>query len=97
MTGVRARGEEIRRFIIENVEDQPKEIALLTSAKFGITRQAANKHLQRLVAEKTRVRKGKNRSRSYSLHTIGEWDKRIPMTSGLSEDVFLRKEITASL
>lgn len=97
MTGVRARGEEIRRFIIDNVENQPKEIALVTSTKFGITRQAANKHLQRLVAEKSIVRKGKTRSRSYSLHPTEEWVKRIQITPELAEDVAWRLEIAPSL
>lgn len=90
MTGVRARGEEIRRFIINTVESQPKEIALVTSTKFGITRQAANNHLQRLVSEKAIVRKGKTRSRSYSLHPIEEWKKRYPITPELAEDVAWR-------
>lgn len=97
MTGVRARGEEIRRFIIDNVENQPKEIALVTSTKFGITRQAANKHLQRLVAEKAIVRKGQTRNRSYSLHPIEEWIKRTKITPELEEDVVWRKEIAPSL
>ena len=47
---VRARGEEVRSFILANIEKSPG-IAQLVTEKLGISRQAANKHLRELVAE----------------------------------------------
>lgn len=97
MTGVRTRGENIRRFIIANVEKHPKDISLITARKFGISRQAVNKHLQRLVKEKALARKGKTRNRTYSLHPIEEWVKRYDLTPDLAEDVVWRADVAPSL
>jgi len=46
MTRVRSRGENVRRFIINNVEKHPKDVAKIAADKFDITRQAVNKHLK---------------------------------------------------
>ena len=53
MTRVRVRGEGIRRFILENVEKNSTDISKKTAEKFGISRQAVNKHLQKLMSEKS--------------------------------------------
>ncbi len=97
MTGVRTRGETIRRYIIANVEKHPKDIAIVTATKFDITRQAVNKHLKRLVGVKALVRKGNTRNRTYSLHPLEEWLKRYEITSSLEEDVIWRSDVAPSL
>ena len=43
MTKIRARGEDIRKFILNNVEKHPGDISKVTSDHYGITRQAVNK------------------------------------------------------
>ena len=50
MPGVRKRGEEVRKFILENLTDN-KNIAAMTSEQFGISLTAVYKHFDRLVAE----------------------------------------------
>jgi anti-sigma regulatory factor (Ser/Thr protein kinase) len=97
MTGVRMRGENIRRYITANVEKHPKDIALVTSDKFGISRQAVNKHLQRLVREKALVRRGKTRNRSYALHPLEEWQRTYQLSIDLAEDVVWRTDVAPSL
>ena len=97
MTGVRTRGETIRRYIISNVEKHPKDIALVTARKFEITRQAISKHLKRLVDEKALVRKGNTRNRAYSLYALEEWVKRYEITPSLEEDVVWRNDVAPSL
>jgi anti-sigma regulatory factor (Ser/Thr protein kinase) len=97
MTGVRARGEAIRRYIISNVEKHPKDIAGVTARKFEITRQAINKHIKRLVNEKAIVQKGNTRNRIYSLHPLEEWVKRYEITPSLEEDVVWRDDVAPSL
>lgn len=47
MTGVRLRGEDIRKYILENIDKSGADVAKQAAAHFGITRQAVNKHLQR--------------------------------------------------
>ena len=93
MTGVRARGEKIRHFIIENVDDHPAEIAKVTAKKFDITRQAVNKHIKRLVEEHALIQKGNTRDRSYSLHPITSWDKTYQLETTPAEDIVWRNDI----
>jgi len=65
MSVIRQSSEDCRTFILENVEKHPSEIAKVVAEKFKISRQAANKHLQKLVKEKTLSTVGNTRSRVY--------------------------------
>lgn len=98
MSHVRSRGEDVRRYIIDNVEQYPKNIARRTAEKFGITRQAANKHLRRLVQEKALNESGETRSRVYKLATLSEWRKVYAVADRhasppLAEDIVWRTDI----
>jgi len=88
---VRARGEAVRRFIIDNVEKHPKDISRLTASKFGISRQAVNLHLRRLVDEGALRPDGATSNRSYKLAPLVTWEKDYSIGDGLAEDrVWLR-------
>lgn len=97
MTRVRSRGENVRRFIVSNVEKHPKDIAKITADKFGITRQAVNKHLQKLVDEHALVPQGNTRNLTYHLRPLEEWRKTYSLTDALAEDVVWRQDITPLL
>lgn len=86
MKRVRARGEDTRRFILNHVERHPADIGRITAKHFGITRQAVNKHLQRLVAERAITESGQTRSRTYRLTPQVEWRGRYTITTALTED-----------
>ncbi|NJK83372.1 MAG: hypothetical protein HC912_05695 [Saprospiraceae bacterium] len=58
MSRVRERSEQIRQFILANVEEHPQDVASLASQEFGITRQAINKHIQYLVEQQALVVEG---------------------------------------
>lgn len=93
MTGLRARGEDVRRYIIENVDKHSTDISKITSAHFKITRQAVNKHLQRLAEEKILTDTGKTRNRSYKLCPLVEWKRAFAVTPGIAEDVVWTDDI----
>jgi anti-sigma regulatory factor (Ser/Thr protein kinase) len=94
MTRVRARGEDVRKYILEHLESHPHDVSKLTSEHFAITRQAVNKHLQRLTTEHAIVEAGKTRNRTYKLATLSKWDKRYELAPGtLAEDVVWRDDI----
>ncbi|WP_372723122.1 STAS-like domain-containing protein [Immundisolibacter sp.] len=97
MSKVRPRGEEIRRFIVNKVEDHPTDVATLASKKFGISRQAINKHLRRLVAENALVPEGTTRARKYKLHPQVEWHQVFPLTRNLAEDIVWRDSVSPQL
>lgn len=93
MSGVRARGEEIRRYILQNVGSNPSNISKLTTEKFGISRQAANTHLSRLVTEGVLTEKGKTKARAYALASLVEWRQTYVIKDGATEDVVWRNDI----
>jgi len=87
MSRVRPRGEDIRRFILEHIEKHPRDVSNVTSEHFKITRQAVNKHLQRLSAEHAISESGNTRSRSYGLAPLVEWQKTYGVSPELAEDL----------
>ena len=94
---VRARGEDVRRFIIENVGTHPKKISGLTAANFGISRQAVNKHLQKLVVEKALLAAGSTRDKSYRLAPLFEWQRVYNITPELAEDQAWSRDVAPVL
>lgn len=95
MSRVRARGEEIRSYILENVEDNPSSISKLVSEHFSISRQAVNGHLNRLVKEGALRPKGATRNKAYELAPIVEWQERYALGGSPppSEDYVWRTDI----
>lgn len=93
----RIRGEAVRQFIVANLQKHPVEITKVTAERFGITRQAVNKHLQKLVLEGTLTQSGKTRNRSYKLAPQIHWRKSFPISSTLMEDQVWRADIAPSL
>lgn len=96
-TRVRARGEDIRRFILEKVEQHPNDICKATADKFGITRQAANKHIQRLTAKGCLIEAGHTRSRVYRLAPTSEWSGSYNIGTHPAEDVVWARDIRKAL
>src|SRR3990167_9962887 len=100
MSGARLRGEEIRRFILDNVEAYPGVISKITEEKFGITRQAVNKHLKKLSAESLLTENGQTRSRVYKLAETSVWEHVYRIKEGMAEDLIWKngiKEVLGNL
>lgn len=86
MTGVRVRGENIRRYILKYVEKSGGDVTKATAKKFGITRQAVNKHLQRLRAEGVLHRYGSTRNIVYQLTQVSKWQKTYQIVPKMTEE-----------
>ncbi len=97
MTRIRKRGETVRHFIINNIDKHGSDISRRTADKFDITRQAVNKHLQRLVNEGALVREGNTRNRVYSLRPLETSDLSYELEPRIEEDVVWRNDIAPSL
>jgi uncharacterized protein DUF4325 len=95
--GVRARGEDIRRFLLDHVEKHPNDIAKLASEHFKITRQAVNKHLRRLIYEKSLTETGETRKRNYKLAPLVEQRKIYTISPELEEHVVWDQDISPVL
>ncbi len=97
MAKIRSKSEDIRRFILENVESNSLTISKLTADNFGITRQAVNKHLQRLASENALAVSGRTRNRAYRLVSVLVWSKKYQISTGLAEDLVWTSDIKATV
>ena len=93
MSILRARGETIRKYILNSVGKYPIDITRVTAEKFDISRQAVNKHLKRLVEEESLTLHGKTKSRVYKLRPLLDWSETFSITSKLAEDVIWRNKV----
>ena len=90
---IRARGEDVRKYILEHLGKHPNDIAKVAADHLGITRQAINKHIQRLSSEHAIVESGQTRNRTYKLATLAEWERAYTITPNLAEDVVWRSDV----
>jgi biotin operon repressor/anti-sigma regulatory factor (Ser/Thr protein kinase) len=98
MVGIRKRGENIRQFILDNVENHPRDLAAIATKTFDISRQAVNKHIQRLIEQGALiVSGGKTKNRHYLLHTNTQWETIISLEDKPAEDRIWRDEIELRL
>ena len=97
MSRVRARGEEIRRYILLNVQDNHRTISRLASEHFKVSRQAIYSHLKRLVRAGALSQNGNTRSRVYELATVLEWKREYEINDNLAEDLVWRADIAEVL
>lgn len=85
--------EDIRNFIIENIEDHLTDISALAGEKFSISRQAVHLHLKNLEKEGVISSEGSTRGKKYFLRVMLEQHWTIPLGSGLQEDQIWRERI----
>ena len=94
---VRSRGENIRRYILENVSKFPNDVSKKTADHFKITRQGVNKHLKRLISEGSLTQAGNTRNRIYKLVPLSEKKQSYKIDPTLAEDQVWRNDIAAIL
>lgn len=81
------RADEIRAFILNQVDGHESDIANLTAGQFGITRQAVHLHLKALEKDGALVSEGRTRGKVYRRSAT---EVELP-TDGLTEDdVYLK-------
>lgn len=97
MRRVHSRGEDICRFITDHVEDHSTDIAKFAGRHFGITRQAINKHLQKLVEEGSLTRSGNTRKRTYKLAPLADTQWSYSIDADLQEDLAWKDDVRPSL
>jgi biotin operon repressor len=97
MAKVQMRGEAVRRFILEQVEKHPADIASVTAENFKVTRQAVNKHLQKLIGDGAIIQNGNTNNTTYKLASLASFRKDYSINEKLEEDEVWRKDIAAYL
>lgn len=80
----RSRTRTIQSFIIEHVDDDPKGIARRVAQAYGISRQAANRHLDSLVDAGVLDQAGQTRARAYMLRRMAALSRELRVTPVLN-------------
>ena len=93
MSKLRKRSEDVRQFILENIEQNAKTIAALTAEKFHITRTAVRRHILNLIEQGIIISTGKTKSTKYSLRSQEAWETTINLDDKPAEDTIWRNEI----
>lgn len=88
--------DEIKKFIISNVIDNPSSISKITSDYFRLSRQSINRHLSNLISEGILRAEGKTRNRRYYLKS-NAIEYVLNITPQLDEDQVWRSKILPHL
>jgi anti-sigma regulatory factor (Ser/Thr protein kinase) len=86
----------IKEFIINNVTGHESDIVKLTTDKFGITRQAINRYVIKLIEENILESTGDRNSIKYQLKTIKHIYE-LPVSTAMEEHVVWREKIVPVL
>jgi len=84
--------EDIRQFILENIEEHPGDITAFVSAKYGISRQAVHRHIQKLIKEGLVITHGTTRNRKYQVKPLVDFSIELPLRE-LEEDKVWRQYV----
>jgi DNA-binding transcriptional ArsR family regulator len=84
----RPQTESIREFILDCVADGPRSVARQVAQAYGISRQAANRHLDALVDSGVLEQAGATRSKEYRLLRTSLLNREIRVTPVLNADRF---------
>jgi hypothetical protein len=80
----RQRTLSIQHFIVDHVDVDPKGIARRVAQAYGISRQAANRHLDALVTAGVLDQAGQTRARAYALRRIASLTREFRVTPVLN-------------
>jgi len=86
------KNKQIHQFILENVEDHPSDITAIVSSRFGISRQASHRHVQKLIGDGLLSAKGTTRNRRYEVKPLATFSTQLSL-KGLEEDKVWRQHI----
>jgi len=93
MHDIQVDNNKVRQFIIENVSSHQGDITRVVMEQFGISRQAANKHLRRLVSNGRIEAKGNTNARQYSLKPLADTTITLKISPSLEEDRVWREQV----
>ena len=87
----------IREFILDNVEDHPRDITTFTADNFSVSRSAILRHINRLISDRSISAHGSTRDRYYELNPITRETFTIDISSDVEEDQIWRHIVRPTL
>lgn len=94
---VREQGERVRAFILDRISTHGADVVGTTMKKFDITRQAVNKHIQRLKEMGTISVAGSARAPKYALCDMYTKSFSYALTNQLAEDIVWTRDIRPAI
>ena len=97
MSRTRVSAEQVRNFILNNVQEHPSGISRMTADHFKISRQTAHRHVNKLIHEGQLKASGTTNGRIYELVTLLTHRDEIAVSPKLEEHVTWRETIVPYL
>ncbi len=93
----REKTRQIERYIAKRILDDSRGVTRATAEAFGISRQAAHRHIQGMIQEGLVAQDGVTKGREYHLLPLRSLDERFPLTDNPQEDIVWRQHVAALL
>jgi anti-sigma regulatory factor (Ser/Thr protein kinase) len=87
MAKTRRNTELIRDFILDNIDDNQKELISYVANKFGISRQSVHRHIKFLVDQKILIH---TEYGQYEIGGVEQWSETLSISDHTQEDVVWR-------
>jgi DNA-binding transcriptional ArsR family regulator len=88
------RSDEIRQFLLQEIDGgHSSSVVHAASERFGISRQAVNRHLRQLVEAGLAEGSGNTKQRQYTLKVLAKGDFKFPLSPNLKEDIVWRENV----
>jgi anti-sigma regulatory factor (Ser/Thr protein kinase) len=97
MAAKRTPKEEVRRFILLNLDEHPRDITRFAADYFQISRQAILRHIHHLIDSGLVETEGVTRDRTYKLLPMETFKEAITLTDDLEEDRIWREKLRPHL
>jgi anti-sigma regulatory factor (Ser/Thr protein kinase) len=91
------RPEDIRAYLLQGIDDNPRGIVIETAKHFAVTRQAVLRHVRNLLAEGKIAVQGRTRDRRYTVVPIAQVEIPLVISPDLEEHVVWRQSIRPAL
>ena len=93
---VAGKSRELRDFIVDAIPDHPKDVVAHSATKFGLTRQAINRHINFLIKKGLVQAEGNTNQRTYKLPILERKSISVPLIN-LEEDRLWRENASELL
>jgi len=93
---VAGKSKELRDFIVDAIPDHPKDVVAHSATKFGLTRQAINRHINFLIKQGLVQAEGNTNQRTYKLPILERKSISVSLTN-LEEDRLWRGNVSELL
>lgn len=84
---------DIERFVLESVEEHPRDLVTFVAEAYGLTRQGVHRHIKKLVSRGLLTATGRTRARVYELQDLVDHRFTLAVEPRLEEDRVWREAV----